>query len=121
MTIRLSFCIALALSVVGCGGGGGTGVIASPYESCQPGDDCTQGTDCLETTLPVSAGFTGALCTVGCNTDLDCPQDLTNYAAICVNDQCYTQCPDGGALCPYGTGCVTLQDQNGFDFNLCTP
>lgn len=120
MTIRFSFCIALALSVIGCGGGG-SGVIASPYESCQPGDTCTQGTVCSETTLPVSAGFTGALCTVGCNTDQDCPQDLNNYAAICVNGQCYTQCPAGNSTCPYGTGCVTLQDQNGFDFDICTP
>jgi hypothetical protein len=121
---RLTFAVALAFSLLGCGGGGGGGgtvVIDEPYESCQAGDECDQGTVCSATTLPVSAGFTGNLCTVGCNFDTDCPQDLQNFSSICVNSQCYTQCPDGGANCPYGTGCVTLQDQDGNQFNLCTP
>ncbi len=119
---RLTFVVALAFSVLGCGGGGGSTVaVDEPYESCQPGDVCDQGTVCSGTTLPVSAGFTGNLCTVGCTVDTDCPQDLSNFSSICVNSQCYTQCPDGGANCPYGTGCVTFQDQDGNEFNICTP
>ena len=119
---RLAFAAALAFSFFGCGGGGGgTVVVDQPYESCQAGDVCDQGTVCSATTLPVSAGFTGNLCTVQCNVDTDCPQDLSNFASICVNGQCYTQCPDGGANCPYGTGCVTFQDQDANEFNICTP
>jgi hypothetical protein len=96
-------------------------VVDDPYESCNPGDSCSQGTACLATTLPASSGFTGSLCTVSCNTSNDCPQDLTNFASICVNSQCYTQCPSGGASCPFGTGCITFQDQGGNLVNLCTP
>ena len=122
MTIRLTLWVALAFSLGACGGGGGTSVpLDEPYESCQAGDDCDQNTVCAATTLPVSAGFTGNLCTVGCSVDADCPQDLQNFSSICVEDQCYTQCPDGGANCPYGTACVTFQDQFGNEFNLCTP
>ena len=99
-----------------------SGTIASPYESCDDLTDvCNQGLDCLPTTLPVSAGYTGELCTTGCNTDFDCPQLLSNYASICVNRQCYTQCPDGGAICPYGTGCVTFSDGTGAPIDICTP
>ena len=91
-------------------------------ESCDPSTDtCSQGTECLDTTLPASAGYTGALCTVACSVDTDCPQDLTNFASICVNAQCYTQCPDGGANCPYGTGCVTFSDDAGNPIDICTP
>jgi|GEM_PF-3378546 len=94
--------------------------VDDPYESCYPGDRCTQGTACLDTTLPASAGYTGSLCTVTCNVDLDCPQDLTNYASICVNSQCYTQCPTGSRSCPYGTGCITF-DSNTGPISICTP
>jgi hypothetical protein len=96
-------------------------VVDAPYESCTPGEICHGGTQCLPTTLPASAGFTGYLCTNSCATSVDCLQDLSNYAAICVNAQCYIQCPNGGASCPYGTGCVTFQDQAGFAVNICTP
>ncbi len=99
-----------------------TSTTAYPYESCDGFTDvCTQGLSCLPTTLPVSAGFTGELCTSGCSTDFDCPQLLSNYAAICVNRQCYTQCPDGGANCPYGTGCVAFSDDFGGSVDICTP
>lgn len=113
---RLSL-LFLALLAVGCGGR----TVDQPYETCVHGDACTQGTVCADTTLPASAGFTGSLCTNGCNTDGDCLQDLTNYAAICVNTQCYIQCPTGGSNCPYGTGCLTFTDQNGNPIDICTP
>ncbi|HXU67750.1 MAG TPA: hypothetical protein VN947_00400 [Polyangia bacterium] len=124
MKTQLMVSILGALALVGCGGGGGgpVGVVANPYESCDPSVDvCDQGFECLDTTLPASAGFTGSLCTVPCNFDTDCPQDLTNFASICINGQCYTQCPTGGATCPYGTGCVTFSDQDGNLVDLCTP
>lgn len=93
----------------------------SPYQSCNQGDGCGQGTGCLATTLPASAGYTGSFCTTSCGTSNDCPQDLSNYAAICVNSQCYIQCPSGTSTCPYGTGCLTFSDQYGNPVNLCTP
>ncbi len=111
--------LAVALLLVGCGGP--VIVYDDPYESCTPSETCTQGTACYPTSLPASAGITGYLCTVSCNYDTDCPQDLTNYAAICVNNQCYIQCPVGGVTCPYGTGCVQFSDQGGNLINLCTP
>jgi hypothetical protein len=95
--------------------------VDNPYESCNAGDSCNGGLACLATTLPASAGFTGNLCTSGCNTSNDCLQDITNFAAICVNSQCYIQCPNGGANCPYGTGCVTFSDQVGNPIDICTP
>lgn len=98
------------------------GVVANPYESCDPTlDTCAQQLDCLATTLPASAGYTGYLCTVTCATDADCPQDLNNYAAVCVNEQCYTSCPDGGAACPYGTQCLAFTDDTGAEVDLCSP
>jgi hypothetical protein len=112
--------IALIMTLGGCSGGAPP-VVDDPYQSCNPGDGCTQGTACVATTLPASAGYTGYLCTVQCNTDADCPQDLTNFVSTCVNDQCYTQCPNGGANCPYGTGCLSFADQAGNPINLCTP
>jgi hypothetical protein len=95
--------------------------VDQPYESCDLNEGCSQGTACLQTTLPASAGYTGASCTTPCNVDADCLQDLSNYAAICVNQQCYIQCPNGGQSCPYGTGCVTFSDQAGFPVDTCTP
>ncbi len=123
MEKRILFGLLFGLFWLGCGGGGGpSGVVANPYESCDPNVDvCAGGTDCLDTTLPVSAGFTGSLCTVACNFDTDCPQDLTNFAAICVNSQCYTQCPNGGSSCPYGTSCISFSDDGGNEVDLCTP
>jgi hypothetical protein len=95
--------------------------VDQPYESCTLNEGCSQGTGCLATTLPASAGFTGASCTTGCSQDADCLQDLNNYDAICVNGQCYIECPGGGASCPYGTGCLNFSDQNGGDVTVCTP
>jgi hypothetical protein len=118
MHVRVLAMAAFSLFVSGCGP---VTVVDDPYESCNPSDSCSQNTACLATTLPASSGFTGYLCTVTCASDSNCPQDLTNYASICVNSQCYTQCPSGGASCPYGTGCVTFSDQNGNLVNLCTP
>ncbi len=107
-----------ALVAVGCGT---NRRVDGPYQACAPGDGCAQGTVCAGSTLPASAGYTGNLCTTGCNTTNDCLQDLSNYAAICVNSQCYIQCPQGGSTCPYGTGCLTFQDQSGNRIDLCTP
>ncbi len=91
------------------------------YESCVDGDECAAGLSCTTSTLPSNDGYTGEFCTSGCNVSTDCAQDLSNFASICVNLQCYTQCPDGGGSCPYGTGCITFSDQNGDPVNLCTP
>lgn len=113
--MRLSIAF-VALCLAACGP-----ITDDPYESCVPGDTCTQGTQCLATTLPVSTGYTGDLCTVVCAVAGDCPQDITNYAAICVNQQCYTQCPNGSISCPYGTTCITFSDQNNNAVNICTP
>jgi hypothetical protein len=114
LTIGLSLA---ALLFSGCA----SSTIDAPYESCTQADGCSNGTACLQTTLPAGSGFTGELCTTGCNTSQDCLQDLSNYAAICVNAQCYIQCPSGGSTCPYGTGCLQFSDQNGDAVNLCTP
>jgi hypothetical protein len=91
------------------------------YESCVDGDLCPTSLSCTTSTLPSNDGYTGEFCTSGCNVSTDCAQDLSNFASICVNSQCYTQCPDGGGSCPYGTGCITFNDQNGDPVNLCTP
>jgi hypothetical protein len=90
------------------------------YEACNPGDACDQGTVCVETTLPASAGFQGTFCTNGCNTSNDCLQDLSD-SVLCVNSQCYFQCPANGGACPNGTACLSFQDQNGVETDLCTP
>jgi hypothetical protein len=95
--------------------------VDQPYESCTASEGCTQGTGCIESTLPASAGYTGNFCSTGCNNSNDCLQDLSNYAAICVNGACYIQCPAGGQTCPYGTGCLDFTDQNNDIVSLCTP
>lgn len=115
----VAFTFACGTDYGGNGSYGGT--VAAPYESCTLQDGCTNGTACLPTTLPASAGYTGYSCTNGCNADRDCLQDLNNYAAICVNAQCYIRCPNGSQTCPYGTGCVSFADQEGFLVNVCTP
>jgi hypothetical protein len=94
-------------------------VVADPYDSCDPGDDCSGGLACAPTTLPVSSGFTGNLCTSGCNVDNDCLQLVNNYDAVCVNGQCYLTCPSSDS-CPYGQGCFTF-DSNTGPISLCTP
>jgi hypothetical protein len=115
---RILRCPLLALFLAACGGGG---QVDAPYESCALNEGCSQGTGCLASTLPASTGYTGASCTTGCNASGDCLQDLSNYAAICVNSQCYIQCPQGSSTCPYGTGCVTFTDQEGIAVDICTP
>ena len=92
----------------------------NPYESCVPGDNCTNGTECLSTSLPVSSGYTGNLCTNACNSTADCLQDLSSFSAVCVNGQCYLTCPTGGESCPYSQGCFTF-DSNTGPISLCTP
>ena len=89
------------------------------YEACNPGDGCAHGTVCAPTSLPAQF-YTGSLCTNGCNTSNDCLQDLSD-SVLCVNSQCYFQCPANGAACPNGTACVSFQDQEGFEVDLCTP
>jgi hypothetical protein len=91
-----------------------------PYDSCDPGDDCRGGLDCSQTTLPVSSGFSGNLCTSGCGSDSDCLQLVENFSAECINGQCYLTCPTGGDSCPYSQGCFTF-DSNTGPVSLCTP
>jgi hypothetical protein len=94
-----------------------------PYESCASGDICDDGLDCEATQLPASTGFSGSFCTSGCNTDSDCVQDVTNYAAICVTNgdisQCYLTCPSDDT-CPYSQSCLTFDSTAGA-LSLCTP
>jgi hypothetical protein len=106
-------------SIAGCGP---VGTVGAPYETCDSATDvCSQGLACLPTTLPAATGFTGELCTTTCTYSTDCPQDITNYASICVNGQCYTQCPAGSSTCPYGTACLTFSDQTGRAVDICAP
>jgi hypothetical protein len=105
------------LSLAGCSISVSNGT-ASPYENCSAVEVCTGGTACLDSTLP--AGYAGYFCTTTCQASTDCGQDLTNYDAICVNSQCYIQCPTGGITCPYGTSCFTF-DSNVGPVSLCTP
>ncbi len=108
------------LTAAGCGFGTGGSQGAGPYESCSYGEYCGYGLSCADTTLPVSAGYTGSFCTAGCNYGSDCPQVVSNYEAICVNGQCYLQCPTGSNSCPYGQGCFTFRSNAG-PVSLCTP
>ncbi len=114
--VGMLFCL---LTLAGCGVGGGYNN-AGPYESCVGGDYCPGGLYCVGTTLPVSSGYSGSFCTTGCNDSLDCPQVVSNYDAICVNSQCYLQCPTGSNTCPYGQGCFTFSSNVG-PVSLCTP
>jgi hypothetical protein len=112
---------AFGASVLGCNPYDPHVVTADAYETCDDLDVCPTGLACLVSTLPASAGFTGAFCSTSCNFATDCPQLIANFDAICVNSLCYIQCPDGGGNCPYGTGCATFADQDGNAVNLCTP
>jgi hypothetical protein len=110
------FCTASAALSAGCSS---SAVTDDPYESCEAGDLCTAGLDCIETTLPISSGFSGNLCTSGCNADSDCYQ-VSDNSAVCVNSQCYLTCPTGSESCPYSQGCFTF-DSNAGSISLCTP
>jgi hypothetical protein len=114
---------AFGVGVIGCHSYEPVPVVtANAYETCDDRvDTCPSGLTCTPSTLPASAGFTGEFCSSGCSFSTDCLQLVSNYDAICVNDLCYIQCPDGGAACPYGTGCATFSDQDGNAVNLCTP
>ena len=116
---RLRFLLPFAFALAACGGGNN---VFQPYEACTGSADlCTQGFACQASNLPVFAN-TGGLCTVSCGSDPDCLQDLNNFAAICVNSQCYIQCPAGGRTCPYGTACVDFTESDTGDIiSLCTP
>jgi hypothetical protein len=107
--------VAAAL-LAGCGT-----TVRQPYESCTSDEGCSQGTACLPTSLPVFAGFTGAVCTNACAVSTDCLPVFNNFDTSCVNGQCYLTCPSGNISCPYGTTCLSFTDQNGFLVNLCTP
>jgi len=114
---------ALFLTAAACGGGGGGPRLFQPYDTCdtQNGDGCTSSFACVQSSLP-SATFTGDFCTVGCNTTSDCPLVINNFDTVCVNAQCYIQCPTGGQTCPYGQGCVSFTDaSSGALIDLCTP
>src|ERR1700712_4469940 len=92
--VCMLFGVGLVTGFTGCGVGGGYGNNAGPYESCSGGVYCAGGAlTCAATTLPVSSGYTGSFCTAGCNYGSDCPQVPQNYEALCVNGQCYLQCP----------------------------
>jgi hypothetical protein len=95
-------------------------VVDDPYDSCDPSDDCSGGLSCAGTTLPVSSGFSGNLCTSACGSDGDCLQLVENFDAACVNGQCYLTCPAGGGSCPYDQGCFTFASNTG-PISLCTP
>ena len=119
---RMLFSAILMTGVAGLSGcGGGYASSAGPYESCVGGDYCTTaGLYCARTTLPVSSGYSGSFCTSTCATSSDCAQLVSNYYAICVNSQCYLQCPSGSNSCPYGQGCFTFSSNIG-PVSLCTP
>ena len=119
MNLKSMLCITIGLML--CASCVGRSSVMGPYQSCGEYDDCSAGTFCSSTTLPASAGYTGSLCTNGCDFDSDCLQDLDNFEAICVNHQCYITCPTGNRTCPYGTGCLTFVDEFGYGENLCTP
>jgi hypothetical protein len=106
----------LALTVAACS----SAPVDGAYEQCVQGDACDQGTVCIPTSLPPSLGFGGDLCTNSCNVANDCLQDLSD-SVLCVNQQCYFQCPINGASCPNGTACLSFQDEEGFEVDLCTP
>ena len=91
-----------------------------PYESCSAGDNCSGGLTCAATTLPASTGYSGSFCTSTCMADTDCLQVPANYAANCVNGQCYLTCPSSDT-CPDSQSCLTFSDQNGNPISLCTP
>ncbi len=91
-----------------------------PYDSCVAGDTCSGGLTCADTTLPASSGYSGSFCTSQCSSDGDCIQVPTNYAATCVNGQCYLTCPSDDT-CPFSQSCLTFTDQNGDPISLCTP
>lgn len=115
------FLIGMLFSViVSAGCGAGTYDRVNPYESCAYGDFCTGGLTCAQTTLPASAGYSGSFCTAGCSYSTDCPQLVSNYDAICVNGQCYLQCPTGSRSCPYSQGCLIF-DSNVGPVSLCSP
>ncbi len=95
-------------------------VTDEPYESCSGGDSCAGGLACADTTLPVSSGYSGSLCTSSCNSDSDCLQVPDNFNADCVNGQCYLECPTGSQSCPYSQGCFTFSSNTG-PISLCTP
>ncbi len=123
---RLLTCMMFAVTMFGgCGSNsnandGSTAIIDNPYETCYAGDICASGLTCAATTLPASSGYTGYFCTSGCNVDTDCVQVPANYAAACVNQQCYLTCPGGSYTCPYDQGCFTF-DSNAGPIALCTP
>ena len=108
--------IAVALLVAGCT----TTTTTYPYDLCNPGDVCAAGLTCASSTLPAGSSFNGYFCTSGCNTAADCVQVPENQTAICVNGQCYLQCPSGGIDCPYGQACFTF-DSNVGPISLCSP
>jgi hypothetical protein len=113
---------ALSCALAACGGN--DGIVAGPYESCDAseGDVCSNsGFECVTTTLPASVGYTGQLCTTGCDANNPCPALIDNYDAICVNGQCYTECIQGDDTCPYGTGCLDFSDQDGNPVSVCSP
>ena len=108
---------ALVLSSSACSGS--APAVDEPYESCILGDVCNGGLYCQGTTLPISSGYSGNLCTSGCNSDNDCLQLVQSYDAVCVNAQCYLTCPASDA-CPYSQGCFTFDSPAGL-IGLCTP
>jgi hypothetical protein len=109
-----------ATFALGCSSTPPSSAVDDPYDSCSGGDECSGGLACIDTTLPVSSGYSGSLCTSTCGSDSDCLQVPENYSAACVNGQCYLTCPSGSGTCPYSQGCFTF-DSNAGSISLCTP
>jgi hypothetical protein len=118
---RFRLLLPLALTVIACESTPAPQIRAA-YDSCNPGDGCVDpGFTCVQSNLPAQT-FTGYFCTViGCAVDNDCPLVVGNFATICVNAQCFIQCPSGSATCPYGQGCVGFPDSTGGTSVICTP
>src|SRR3954471_2676944 len=117
---RLRVLLPFVLALAACGSGRD---VFQPYDSCNRANDLGDDSrfDCEQSELP-SVSFTGAFCTVGCGQNSDCPLVINNFDTICVNSQCFIQCPGSGNNCPYGQGCFDFTDADTGDIlSLCTP
>jgi len=124
--MKLQSVVAVAVLAVVLGAGC-VSAVYDPYETCYAGDVCTgAGVSCQSSTLSGSS-WSGELCTTSCVSDGDCPQDVSNYNAVCVfygsgEGQCFLTCPGGSYSCPYGQACFTYVDgYTGDSLDLCTP
>ena len=92
---------------------GAIGCSADPvglvYDPCFDGADCEALADaCFSVTNPAN-GITDNFCSVGCNSDRDCPFDARGDVGACLSVEgglqiCYERCFDD-LDCPSGFGC----------------